>query len=202
MYTPCFTFDSFTTSYYEGRIGTTHTRTVGSGKNRRTETYVVWRHIRGTYTRGFDDVLITAGEKLAQRTLDKISPFETNASRQFEEKYMLGFMAYHYDKELVDCWGDAKKVMDASIRHGILSGYVYDRIGYLNVSTSHENVTYKYVMLPVYVGNYRYNKKAYNFYVNGETGKVNGKYPKSVPKILGLVLGIVAVVVAIALLVT
>ena len=64
--------------------------------------------------------------------------------------------------------------MDENIRRGILSNYIYDRFGYLNVSTSHNGVTYKYVMLPVYVGNYRYNKKAYNFYVNGENGKVNG----------------------------
>ena len=202
VYTPCFTFDSYTTSYYEGRIGTTHTRTVGSGKNKRTQTYVVWRNIRGTYNRGFDDVLITAGAKLDQRTLDKISPFETNSSKEFEEKFMLGFMAYHYDKELTDCWGDAKKVMDSHIKREILSGYVYDKVAYFNVSTSHENVTYKYVMLPVYVGNYRYNKKAYNFYVNGETGKVNGKYPKSVPKILAVIFGVVAVAVGIALLLT
>ena len=93
-------------------------------------------------------------------------------------------MAYHYDTSIEDCWGSAKGVMDGRIRRGILSRYVYDKVAYLNVSTSHQDVTYKYVMLPVYVGNFNYKKKLYNFYVNGSTGKVKGKTPKSLWKIL------------------
>lgn len=188
VYTPCFTFDSVTTSTYSGRIGTTHTRTVGSGKNRRTETYTVWRNISGTYYKNFNDVLISSGSKIDQKKLDKIRPFGTDTGKVYEEKYMLGFMAYRYDSDISDCWGRAKGVMDSELRRNILSQYVYDKVAYLNVSTKHEAVTYKYVMLPVYVGNYNYAKKLYNFYVNGETGKVWGKYPKSVPKILTLVL--------------
>ena len=106
-------------------------------------------------------------------------------------------MAYHYDKKLEDCWGQAKATMDVKIRRNILRQYVYDKVAYLNVSTSHQRVTYKYVMLPVYVGNFNFKKKLYNFYVNGSTGKVKGKTPKSVWKILltvaltvGLAIGI------------
>ena len=188
VYVPCFTFDSHTTSYYEGRIGTTHTRTVGSGKNRRTETYTVWRNISGTYYDDFNDVLITAGSKLDQQKLDKIRPYDTDAGKVYEENYLLGFMAYQYDEGLDGCWDKAKGVIDKELRNRILSQYSYDRVSYLNVSTRHERVTYKYVMLPVYVGNYNYKKKLFNFYVNGESGRTWGKYPKSVPKILSLVL--------------
>lgn len=188
VYMPCFTFDSHTTSYYEGRIGTTHTRTVGSGKNRRTETYTVWRNISGTYYDDFNDVLITAGSKLDQQKLDKIRPYDTDAGKVYEENYLLGFMAYQYDEGLDGCWDKAKGVIDKELRNRILSQYSYDRVAYLNVSTRHERVTYKYVMLPVYVGNYNYKKKLFNFYVNGESGRTWGRYPKSVPKILSLVL--------------
>ncbi|MBO7345300.1 MAG: hypothetical protein J6U92_05120 [Clostridia bacterium] len=184
VYSPCFTFDSSTTSYYEGKIGRTHTRTVGSGKNKRTEVYTVWQHIRGTYNDCFNDVLINAGSKLGQDKLDQISPFDTENSRKYQKEYLYGFMAYHYDTSIEDCWGSAKGVMDGRIRRGILSRYVYDKVAYLNVSTSHQDVTYKYVMLPVYVGNFNYKKKLYNFYVNGSTGKVKGKTPKSLWKIL------------------
>lgn len=188
VYTPGFTFDSATTSYYEGRLGETRTRTVGSGKNRRVQTYTVWYNVRGTINRNFDDLLITSGTKLTQRELDKISPFNTNESKVYEEKYLLGFMAYHYDIELTDCWGQAKSVIDANIRRAVLSQYHYDKIAYLNVSTNHTKVTYKYVMLPIYVGNFNFKNKVYNFYVNGSTGKVYGKTPKSIFKILLTVL--------------
>ena len=201
VYTPCFTFDSKTYSYYEGRIGQTKTRTVGSGKNRRTQTYVVWRNIRGTFNYNFDDILITAGSKFNQNDLSSISPFDTNGSKKYEENYLLGFMAYHYDKELADCWSQAKGAIDQNLRRLILGQYAHDRVAYLNVSTSHENLTYKYVMLPVYVGNFNYKQKLFNFFVNGSTGRVNGKTPKSALKIALTVLFFVAVVVGIALLV-
>ncbi len=183
VYAPCFTFDSNTASVYQGRIGTRHTRVVGSGKNRRTETYIVWRTISGNFYDKFDDVLITAGEKLNQKQIDKISPFDTNNSVKFENKFLLGFMAYHYDKSLSDCFATAKYKMDVLIKRHILGQYNYDVVDYVNISTTHERVTYKYLMLPVYVGNFYYNKKCYNFYVNGETGKVNGKAPVSILKV-------------------
>ena len=55
-------------------------------------------------------------------------------------------------------------------------------------------------MLPVYVGNYNFNKKLYNFYVNGDTGKVWGKTPKSPLKIaIAVLLGIALVAGIVAL---
>ena len=193
VYTPCFTFDSHTYSTYVGRIGTTHTRTVGSGKNRRTETYTVWRNISGTFADFFDDVAIAAGDKCGQKELDKLSPYDTNSSKEYKEQYLLGFMAYHYDKELSNCLDVAKTKIDAMLRKRILSQYHYDKVDYLNVSTTHEGVKYKYVMLPVYVGNFTFSQKLYNFFVNGTTGKTYGKYPKSKLKIgLLTVLGIAA----------
>lgn len=187
VYTPCFTFDSNTFSRYEGRIGKRHTRVVGSGKNRRTETYIVWRNISGTFSNRFDDVLVTAGRMMSQKNMEALQPYDTNRGCLFEEEYMLGFMAYRYETGLSELWKDARDIIDQRLRGMILGQYVYDCVGYLNVSTSHENVTYKYVMLPVWVGNYTYGRKLYNFYVNGTTGKVAGKRPVSPWKVLGLV---------------
>ncbi len=192
VYAPCFTFDSQTVSSYVGRVGDRRTRVVGSGKNRRVETYVVWRTIRGTHSLNFDDILITAGSKFDQRRVDDLSPYDTNNSRAYEEEYLLGFMAYHYDSEITACWETAKTRMDAAIKRSILSQYNYDVVDYVNISTNHSNVTYKYVMLPVYVGNYTYKKKLYNFYVNGATGKVKGKTPVSALKVLATVFGVLA----------
>ena len=195
VYTPSFTFDSKTSSYYEGKIGQTRTRTVGSGKNKRVETYVVWRYIRGTFDYAFDDVLISAGSKVGQAEINKISPFDTNESINYQEKCLLGFVAYHYDRELESCWTEAKSIIDENLKSLILNQYVHDRVAYFNISTSHQNVTFKYVLLPVYVGNYTFKKKVYNFFVNGCTGKVYGKTPKSPLKIaIAVALALLAVV--------
>lgn len=188
VYAPCFTFDSSTYSTYRGRIGKHYTTTVGSGKNRHTVTKTEWKNISGNYSDFFDDIAITAGDKCGQKELDNISPFDTNAGIEYKEQYLLGFMAYHYDHELSECWDSAKKKMDELIRKRILGKYNYDVVDYLNVSTTHEKVKYKYVMIPVYVGNFTFKEKLYNFFVNGTTGKTFGKYPKSPLKVGGLIL--------------
>ncbi len=198
IYAPCFTFDSHTYSVYRGRIGKHHTRVVGSGKNQRTETYTVWRTVSGNYSDFFDDLAITAGDKCGQKELDKLSPYDTNSGREYKGQYLLGFMAYHYDHELSECWSTAKTRMDKVIRRRILGRYDYDVVDYLNVSTTHENVKYKYVMIPVYVGNFTFRQKLYNFFVNGTTGKTYGKYPKSGLRVGGLILLGAAIVGVIA----
>lgn len=199
VYVPAFTFDSVTASSYNGKIGITKTKTVGYGKNRRTVTYTEWRMIYGNFYRNYDDILTTGGSKFGQDSLDKISPYKTNASCQYEENFLLGYMAYHYDKGFEDCWSNAKSIIDKDIRRAILSQYHYDTLGFLDVKTSHSNVTFKYVMLPVYMGNYNFKGKNYNYSINGTTGKIYGKKPISALKVLGAVLAGLSLVVGIGL---
>ncbi len=188
IYVPCFTFDSETFSSYTAKIGNVRTRTVGSGKNKRTVTYVDWRIVSGTFSHRFDDVLISAGKKVSQEKVEKLSPFDTNNGKVYKEEFLLGYGAYHSDVDVTDCWSMAKGKIDSLLKSRILSQYSYDKIAYFNITTSHTNVTYKYVMLPVYVGNFNYKSKLYNFYVNGSTGKTFGKYPKSIAKIFSVAL--------------
>lgn len=201
VYLPCFTFDSLTHSCYTGRIGKTHTRTVGSGKNRRVQTYIVWRNISGNFTHAFDDVTVSAGKRVTQKTLNKLAPFDSNNSQKYENRYLLGFMAYHYEKNIDKCWGEAKYTIDEQLKKLILGQYSYDTVDYINISTQHNNVTYKYVMFPVYVGNYTFAKKLYSFYINGTNGKVTGKSPVSPLKVtLVTVIGVAVVALLVWLL--
>ena len=84
--------------------------------------------------------------------------------------------------------------MDEVLRKEILGQYSYDVVSYLNVDTTHSSVTYKYVLLPVYILNYNYRGKNYSIYVNGNTGKVTGKTPVSALKVaLTVLLGIIII---------
>ena len=77
----------------------------------------------------------------------------------------------------------------------VSSGYNYDVVGSLKINTRYDSVTYKYVLLPVWFGLLNYNNKKYRFIVNGESGKIKAKYPKSAIKILSLIFGIIIGVV-------
>ena len=179
VYEPCFTFDSKTFSRYVGRVGDRHTRTVGSGKNRRTETYVVYRNVSGQFNHFFDDVMVATNDNFGQALLNKLTPFKTSAACVFESKYLSGYYADRYRKDLKESWGDAKTFMDAELRRLIKQTLHCDVVDYLNVWTQHSDVTYKYVLLPVYMLQYRFHKKNYPVYINGSTGKVKGKTPVS-----------------------
>ncbi len=194
VYQPCFTFDSSTISHYEGRIGKRYTRVVGSGKNRRTETYIVWRRISGTFTMNFDDIMVNTTTTYTQKTLDKLMPYDTNTLVEFEQKLLTGYLAKRHEKDLPTSWNDAKNIMDSVLRKKILGQYYFDVVDYLNVDTTHSAVTYKYIMLPVYILNYAYKKKTYSIYVNGNTGVVTGKTPISPLKVaLAVMLGLVVI---------
>ena len=195
VYIPSWTYDSCTFSTYSGRLGKRYTVTVGSGKNRRTETRIRWFSIRGTKIVDFDDILVNSGKSLSQAELNSISPYPTNDSLEFNEGYLAGFQAEHYSKDVKSGFMVAKKTMEPSIRRAILSDYYYDVVGHLNINTHYNKVTYKYVLLPVWFGVLKYHKKFYRFIVNGDSGKINAKYPKSVIKILALVFSIIIAVV-------
>ena len=191
VFQPCFTFDSDTFSTYDGRVGKRRTRTVGSGKNQRVETYIEWHNISGTFSRFFDDVTIAAAKEFDQKKLNKIMPFNINTIAVYEKKYLAGYVANHYDKDVKSAWTEAKSMMDGIIRKAIIAQYNCDVVDYLNVSTNYEAVKFKYMLIPVYLMNFAFRKKKYRVYMNGSTAKITGKTPVSPWRVLlASVLGI------------
>ncbi len=59
---------------------------------------------------------------------------------------------------------------------------------YLEFRTAYSKVTYKYLLLPVWLIDVTYKKKNYWLLMNGQTGKITGKIPKNIVKYVGAVL--------------
>ena len=68
-----------------------------------------------------------------------------------------------------------------------------------HVSTRYSAITFKHLLLPVYVGAYRFREKVYQVVINGRTGEVQGERPYSFWKIFFFVLTLLAVLVTIIL---
>ncbi len=201
-YMPAFTFDSYTFTYYTGVLGKYYTKT--RRVNGKTQTYRVLRTfvISGTFDCRFDDVLIQANNRITQRQIEKISPFETNSSNEYSSEFLHGYTAQSNERGGDECWEDAKVFINSAIRSKILSRYVYDVVESFSPQTSFSEVTYKYLLLPVYVGHCNWKSKLYNFFVNGKNGKVTGKSPVSPLKVAIAVLLGLAVVAGVALLIS
>jgi hypothetical protein len=44
------------------------------------------------------------------------------------------------------------------------------------------DMTFKYVLLPLWTGTYKYHGKSYQVFINGQTGKVSGDKPRDLLK--------------------
>lgn len=201
VYNPAFTFDAYTMSEYVGRLGRTETYTVQTKNGVQTRTRTVYFNIRGSVNRAHDEVLVQASDNINQKDINNLQPFDTNNSKEYNSSYMQGIKANQYSKNGMQCWSEARVMMEDAIKRAILSKYTYSVIDYLNVSTTFTDVKFRYVLLPIYVGHNTYKKKLYNFFVNGFNGKVTGKTPISGFKVFMTVLGGLALCAGIGLLV-
>ncbi len=194
-YSPAFTFDTQTRSSYFGRLGKYYYRTVTRNGRQERIREIRFFNIMGNYDMQFDDILVQASEKISQTNLDNMRPFDTNDSKEYSTDFLHGYVAQSNDKTGQECWGVAQNLAKAEIRQRILRRYTYDIVDYLNVSTAFTNVTYKYLLLPIYVGHCNWKQKLYNFFVNGKNGRVTGKTPLSPLKIsIAVMLGLAVVV--------
>ena len=180
VYVPSWTFDSNVYATYDARLGKTYTVTVGSGKNRRTETRVRWYNVSGSINSYFDDVLINASSRMTQKQLTKIGGFDTKNSIQYEEEYLSGYSAERYAQGLDASWEVAKEYMVDSVRSQVRNRYPdADRVDYIHVYPVFNETKYKYVLGPIWTSSYRYKGKDYGFVVNGRNGRTAGKAPLS-----------------------
>ena len=193
VYIPLFTFDAFADCDYTIRYGEHYTVTVGSGKNRHTETRTRWYVSSGHISDFFNDVQVEASKSITQKNLRKLGGFDTDNSFEYHNQYVSGYCAERYDKSLDESWGDAKEYIKASLRQQIISRYRADVVDYVNMDCAYMDRTYKYVLVPVWIFSYLYHKKTFDCIINGRSGRVVGKYPKSFVKIGSIVLAGLAV---------
>ncbi len=203
LYVPYWTFDAQLFATYTGQRGEYYyvTKTVGSGKNRRTvtERKTRWYPASGSISGFVDDTLIKASKQRAGVIPKKVARWNLKDLKAFDSDYLAGFVTEKYTIPLKDGHlesnKEARRIADRWARIDI--GGDTQRVHSLNMTLSEE--TFKHVLLPVFVSAYTFKGKRYNFFVNGQTGVLSGKRPYSFWKIFFLVLGIIAIITIIVL---
>ncbi|WP_299826626.1 TFIIB-type zinc finger domain-containing protein [uncultured Roseobacter sp.] len=196
IYVPYWTFDADTKSAYTGERGTVYyeTRTVmRDGKRTRVQVPKVrWRGVRGRVARFFDDVLVLASHSLPKRFTDALEPWDLDGMEPYAPEYLAGFRAEGYAVTLKEGFVEARQKMDAIIARDIRFDIGGDRQRIHSVDTQMQDITFKHVLLPVWLAAYKYRGETYRFVVNGRSGKVQGERPWSAVKIaVAAILGLV-----------
>ncbi len=196
IYVPYWTFDADTASHYRGQRGTAYyvTRTVmrdGKPTTQRVRK-IRWRLVSGHVARFFDDVLVLASKSLPKRFTDALEPWQLSALEPYRPDFLAGFNAEGYAVELLEGFEEARVHMDRVIMRDIKFDIGGDAQRVSQVDTKISNVTFKHILLPVWLAAYKYRGKTYRFVVNGQSGKVQGERPWSVWKItFAVILGLI-----------
>ncbi len=176
MYIPFWIYDLNTKVKYEG-VGK-KVRTYSRGDYIYTETkhYEVYRDIDLYHNK----VPVDASAKMNDEIMDKLEPYHYNDLKEFKTPYLAGYLAEKYNYDDKDLYPRVETKVDPYVRT-----YVNSTIaGYSTVTKKNEQVrTGKlkstYVLFPVWMVYYDFDKQEHTFAMNGQTGKIVGTPPVS-----------------------
>ena len=200
VYLPYWTFDAGAQARYSAMGGRRRTVTRRGRDGKMIHQVVTdWYPTSGTIRKNFDDVLVPASEKIDRELLRRAGCFGTKQVASYAPEYLSGYAAECYTVDLEDAHREALRTMESELEamaaNDVLSRY--DDVRDVRIQPQYQNETYKHVLLPVYTTAYTYKGKKYHVMINGQSGSVEGDYPKSPAKIAGIV---AAVLLALALL--
>ncbi len=204
LYSPFWTFDAQLKSNYTGQRGEYYyvTKTVGSGKNKRTvqERRTRWYAASGTVNGFVDDTLIKASKQKKAVIPTAVANWNLKQLETFQTGFLAGFVTEKYTIPLLDGHLSAKDEANNIARRWIHTDIGGDtqRIDRMDMTLTEE--TFKHVLLPIFISAYRFNGKRYNFFVNGQTGAISGERPYSFWKIFLFILMCLAIIAIIVIL--
>ena len=179
VYLPYWTFDAETVSDYEAEYGID--RRVMRGNRTHTET--IWHSTGGKYREKIDDALVLGSSRYDDGLMRRVEPFQTADNRVYRPEYVAGFVAERYSIGLKQAWEKAKQhisgKLEAEIEERVRRAHSADHVRVKRMRTRYSHITFKYLLLPVWLSAYRYEGKIYHFMVNGQSGKAGGEVPVS-----------------------
>lgn len=172
LYLPFWTYDAQTISDYKGERG----NTARSGGKLQTK----WSSVSGQVSQDFDDVMVVASKACNRDLLEELwASVLMDDVVPYDPQYLAGFRAQRYQIPVLEGFERAKEYMEKKIRDLVRKeiGGDKQRIGWL--VTDHSKISFKHVLLPVWLSSYRYEDNVFLVMVNARTGKVLGERPKS-----------------------
>jgi hypothetical protein len=206
LYIPYWTFDAQVHADWTAESGyyyyENETYTDANGKEQTRQVQKVrWQPSSGAVDHFFDDELVAASRGVQPDLLRKVEPFPTEQLKPYQAGFLSGWVVERYQIDLVSAAQQARKVMDGKMIALCDQEVPGDTHRNLSVNSDYSGQTFKHILVPVWLLSYNYGPRAFQVVINGFTGAMAGRYPKSWVKILLAVLGGLAAIGVIAWLV-
>ena len=181
LYVPFWLFSCHARGYLEAEGDRVTTWSDSEYRYRKVDTY----HVVRDADMAIDRVPIDASDKMDDRRMQSIEPFDYSQLKPFALQYLSGHYADSYDMTPEAAVPLGQRRMDDAVKdkvRGMCTGYSALRTRRLDVYRRDEAMDY--AMLPVWTFVYKYKDKDYSFALNGQSGKINGKLPVSAARVL------------------
>ena len=200
IYIPYWTFDAqvsadwtaesgdhyYETEYYTDSDGKQQSRSVQKTR---------WYPSSGHVDHFFDDELVPATKGVEPALLRNVEPFPTASDlKPYDPGFLSGWVVEQYQIDLIAAAQNAQAIMEEKTRQLCDREVPGDTHRSLDVQADFSGQTFKHILVPVWLLAYTYGSQNFQVVINGYTGAIAGRYPKSVIKILLLVLLILAVI--------
>jgi DNA-directed RNA polymerase subunit RPC12/RpoP len=160
-----------------------------------------WVGSKGVEFEMFDDVLIPGLKALPLKELNQLGHYNLKDLVKFKPEYLAGWPALTYDRSLAQGALLAREQVIKKVRRElqlrVLPGQQKQNLHTGNVSW--RGMTFKYVLLPVWIGMYRYKGREFRVILNGQTGIVAGEKPRDTLKLAGIILSAIMTLVVLIL---
>ncbi len=197
LYIPYWTFDAQVHADWTAESGyyywVTEHYTDAQGKSQsRQVRHIRWEPSSGSLDHFFDDELVPASRGVPPELLRRIEPFPTKQLVPYNPGYLSGWVVERYQIDLVAAAQTARERMDEELRSLCAAEVPGDTHRNLQVDADYSGQTYKHILVPIWLLTYNYGRETYQVLINGYTGDIAGRYPKSWVKITLAVLAILA----------
>lgn len=208
VYLPAYLYSASAHVEYSAQIGEnytvteTYTTTDSKGNvvtRTRTRTKTEWRPLSGRWGAYLDDVVVTASRGLGNDELQAVEPFDLRALRRYTPKVLSGWIAEDPSRTDAECSKLARAEAVEQIGTRLKAFMPGDKHRGLRYTTRLHHENGEPVLLPVWVLAVKYDpeKPAVRMVLNGQTGAIAGRPPRSWVKITLAVVGfLLACVVA------
>jgi hypothetical protein len=197
LYIPYWTFDAQVYAEWTAESGTyyyvTESYTDGKGKRgTRQVRKVRWTPAAGSLRHAFDDTLVAASRGVDRELLGQVEPFPTQDLKPYNAGFLSGWVVERYQLDLGNAAHVARKKMDAETERRCAAQVPGDTHRNLSVRTDYSAQTFKHILVPLWLLAYTFHGKSFQVLINGYTGKIAGRYPKSWVKIALVVAAVIA----------
>lgn len=181
LYVPFWLYDLTNDSYLDATCTKTSTWMDSRYIYTKTTTYYVERGANLS----FRSVPNDAATRFDDKIMNAIEPFDYKDLKEFNTSYLAGYLSEKYDVSNSDAYKNCQiRINKDSINCLLNEIHGYQSVNIKNTNNSIKVNETKYVLLPVFVLNIKYNDKIYHFSMNGQTGKLVGEIPVDKKKLI------------------